>query len=272
VDLRGSRFGRRPSIANPKSLRYAARPLGGSHVCLAPESQRCSVVPWICGRGVGSRVNANPLGVVDPPALLGAGGPRKGACHPYPTARRGRDVTDVGGGLSEILILAEYDGYIEHVEQRETYDVECDAHIDPLFPPDASHPQGAVCKLNLLVVVPKLAGADVDAPATHHGQLVRPKAVPVGIDLSGRDARVESSPRQTPGPGSADRVGQRQGVIVRIRCAEHLARRVKEVLAINERDGTFDRRFSRHVRGPRKQYPAGGLAACPAGRKCFDYP
>jgi hypothetical protein len=95
--------------------------------------------------------------------------------------------------------------------------------------------------------------------------------VPVRIDLDRRDPGVETTLDGQPSLPLADLLRERNGVEVRIGGTEYPSGGVEEILAVEESHCPFDRRFSGHGEGLERQYPVGGLAADPTGRKYLDY-
>lgn len=89
----------------------------------------------------------------------------------------------------------------------------------------------------------------------------------MGVALLRGYTCIETNLLQPPTFGSTDRAGKGQWIEVRIGRAEDLSRRMEQVLPVDEGDGPLDPRLSGHYRTPERQYPAGGLAACPTGSK-----
>ena len=90
----------------------------------------------------------------------------------------------------------------------------------------------------LLAVVKRAGEGGHQVLALHVGQLGRPEVVPERVDVRVGDARVETHLHELPMLVAAEKLAQRQRVVVRPGVAERLPGGVEEVLPVNKDHGT----------------------------------
>src|SRR5438445_1590937 len=150
--------------------------------------------------------------------------------------------------LGEILILAEDHG-----------------DVDALLLSNQDSVFGTVGQSHRLVPVAQGSRNDLHALACHRGELRHPEPVPPCVVRRFRETRVEANLARRPAIARADRPTQCVNVVVGIGAVKGGSGGMEEILAVNEYCGPLDWRLSAHA--GRKNNPARGLSACPAGRK-----
>src|SRR5439155_4541189 len=92
-----------------------------------------------------------------------------------------------------------------------------------------------------------------------------PEPVPPYVVRRFRETRVEADLAGRPAIARADGATQCVNVVIGIGAVKSGSGGIEEILAVNKHCGPLDWRLSAHAE--RKNNPARGLSACPAGRK-----
>ena len=138
-------------------------------------------------------------------------------------------------------------------------------NVDALLLSNQDSVFGTVGQSHRLVPVAQGSRNDIHALASHRGELRHPEAVPPYVVRRFRETRVEADLARRPAIARADRPTQCVNVVVGIGAVKSGSGGMEEILAVNKHCGPLDWRLSAHA--GRKNNPARGLSACPAGRK-----
>jgi hypothetical protein len=152
-----------------------------------------------------------------------------------------RDHPDLRGHLGEVLVLAEDKGNVELVPVGHADHAQRDPHVDPLLFAGEERVLGPVGQAHRLVPVVKRATVDVHALPTDDSKLPLPERVPKGVVGHVRDPGVEARLRELPTGRGAETLRKRLDVVARVGVAEGLARRVEEILTVDEEHRALDR-------------------------------
>src|SRR5437899_9421090 len=138
-------------------------------------------------------------------------------------------------------------------------------NVDALLLSNQDSVFGTVGQSHRLVPVAQGSRNDIHALASHRGELRHPEPVPPCVVRRFRETRVEANLARRPAIAHADRPTQCVNVVVGIGAVKGGSGGMEEILAVNKHRGALDWRLSAHAE--RKNNPARGLSACPAGRK-----
>ena len=137
----------------------------------------CTIVAMVETTIVGAPVDSDPVRLVDPARILRRRADRKRRCDFQPTLIDPRDPSNFIGNFGEVLILAEYQGYIIAVFDGQADDVEGDPHVDTFLMPGQAGVLPPVGKPHGLVLVTKRTGIRPDITSPHLSQLRLPELV-----------------------------------------------------------------------------------------------
>src|SRR5437899_7211788 len=138
-------------------------------------------------------------------------------------------------------------------------------NVDALLLSNQDSVFGTVGQSHRLVAVSQGSRDDIHALPAHRGELRHPEPVPPCVVRRFRETRVEADLAGRPAIARADGATQCVNVIVGIGAVKGGSGGMEEILAVNKHCRPLEWRLSAQTE--RKNNPARGLSACPAGRK-----
>ena len=144
--------------------------------------------------------------------------------HLEPAVGAPRDVPDFSRNFREILILTEYNSYIELAVARHTHHVQSDSQVDSLFALDRKLVDGTVRQTYLLDPVAQGSGSDGDTASPHRGQTPSPVPMPHRGPVRARDTGIEPDLMIDPAALCADRFSEPARIVVRMMVAKRVLR------------------------------------------------